>query len=529
MTTATYSPEDNKLRIYPDGERLDDLLGDEYADFKRAGYKWAAKQECFVCPRWTPTAEDWALRLCGEIDDEDYSPEERSADRAERFSGYREKRAGEAGDFANRFDAGPSAFGHQNARRAERQAKRHDRLRVGAVSQWSKAEYWQERTAGVIAHALYRSSPEVRRGRILAIEADLRKCVAQYTPQNDPPQIINKQVYSFSQRKYLYDGAEVPHVLCGSKGRGCTLVVLSQLEAIKAGYARWVAHYELRLAYERAMLGDEGGTAADAEMEVGGWIGSHQIQKVNKSKATGKVVSVTLSSGVFNIQRLPEGAYRAPTDEERAQFDEETKARKAKEKAAKPKAAPLINPTDEDAEKLQAIWNAQAANGRKTPPPESKIVRLTQAEYSARSKGTYAHYSTAEISEQLKERYTGTMRQDRAGRVTVFKTRRTSSGGFDYGADRVVIITDKPRSAIPWDAVEAEAANQPTVEKMLPKLDEIAAAVRLDWLPERDTAEYKLLSDAEYLGWVYIGSMTQFSWTEEGAAIFKEYTQPVAA
>lgn len=85
---ATYSPEDNKIRIYPGGIRLDEELGEEYASFKAAGYQWAAKHECFVCPRWTPEAEDWAIDLAGEIGDEDYSPEERSADRAERFMGF---------------------------------------------------------------------------------------------------------------------------------------------------------------------------------------------------------------------------------------------------------------------------------------------------------------------------------------------------------------------------------------------------------------------------------------------------------
>lgn len=43
---ATYSPEDNKLRLYP-SEWLD---AEDYARFKNARFKWAPKQELFGCP-----------------------------------------------------------------------------------------------------------------------------------------------------------------------------------------------------------------------------------------------------------------------------------------------------------------------------------------------------------------------------------------------------------------------------------------------------------------------------------------------
>src|SRR5690606_1577391 len=122
---ATYSPEDNKLRLYAASR----LSAATYARVKAAGFKLAPKQELFVCPRWRPEAEDLLLELCGEIGDEDSSPEERSADRAERFSGYRDKRRAEATGHADTFDAGPQVFGHQNRSRAERQALRHDRHR----------------------------------------------------------------------------------------------------------------------------------------------------------------------------------------------------------------------------------------------------------------------------------------------------------------------------------------------------------------------------------------------------------------
>jgi hypothetical protein len=67
--SASYSPEDNKLRLYPFA-RLDK---ETYDRVKAAGFSWAPKQELFVAPMWTPQREDLLLALCGEIGDEDTS------------------------------------------------------------------------------------------------------------------------------------------------------------------------------------------------------------------------------------------------------------------------------------------------------------------------------------------------------------------------------------------------------------------------------------------------------------------------
>ena len=58
---ATYSPEDNKLRLYPYA-RLDMAT---YQRVKNAGFIWAPKQELFVAPMWTPSREDLLIELCG--------------------------------------------------------------------------------------------------------------------------------------------------------------------------------------------------------------------------------------------------------------------------------------------------------------------------------------------------------------------------------------------------------------------------------------------------------------------------------
>src|SRR5438270_7255922 len=92
MMTATYSPEDNKLRLYA-GARLP---RDLYDRVRAAGFIWAPKQGLFVAPMWTPEREDLLTELCGEVGDEDTSLVERAEDRADRFGDYGDRRAADA-------------------------------------------------------------------------------------------------------------------------------------------------------------------------------------------------------------------------------------------------------------------------------------------------------------------------------------------------------------------------------------------------------------------------------------------------
>lgn len=531
--TATYSPEDNKLRLYPACR----LSAEEFAQVKAAGFKWAPKQELFVAPKWTPQREDLLLEMCGEIGDEDYSPEERAADRAERFSGYRDKRRAEAGGLADRFDAGPSAFGHQNRARAERQAARHDRLRTGAVSQWSKAEYWQMRTEGVIRNALYKSSAKVRRSRIVGLESELRGIIASYTPADNPPHYIMQTAWDETE--------PTQHVWVGPKGRGGRWVKVSSLEAIERGARRWVAHLELRLSYEKAMLGEEGGMVGDVDMVPGGWIRASaagrfyrlvqvndwaQIIKVNKSPATKRVTSVVVRGTdpygycdadkqnkirdlVVKVERLPEDAYRAPTAEELEAFNKQEAAAKKERKATTPKAPSLINPTDADAERLQAIWNTQ---NRREP---GEVLRITQAQYAANSKGAYARCNTVEVSEQLKVRRSAAMGHELNGRVTIFKVRQ--AGG------RVIILTDKPQKPLPFEQAADVLDTMPSVETMLERMEDLKRVCGLSWLP--DGEDRQLLEDAAYVGWAYVSSMSQFGWTPAGYDALRKYESQLVA
>jgi hypothetical protein len=177
--TATYSPEDNKLRLYA----LTRLPADLYARVKAAGFKWAPKQQLFVAPMWTPERADLLIELCGEIGDEDTSLVERAEERADRFDGYSDKRGDEAersraavAEVADGIPLGqPILVGHHSERRARKDAERIENGMRKAVRLWEVSRYWTARAAGALRHAQYRELPAVRARRIKTIEADKRK------------------------------------------------------------------------------------------------------------------------------------------------------------------------------------------------------------------------------------------------------------------------------------------------------------------------------------------------------------------
>lgn len=581
---ATYCPEDNKLRLY-----VGRVPRDEYEALRAEGWTSTPKQDCDFVAVWTPARRDTALSYAGVIEDEDMSPADRAADRAERFAGYREKRREEATADADRYDSQPSAYGFQSQARAERAARRFDAIAARACDAWSKAEYWQRRTAGVISHALHTSTPAVRMGRIKELEAELRKMQKTLSDRLDTwkqwkalaemtdaeaqtakaqllagfasysasfhhprPEAFRAAILASDKPKdpasfadYMLKERHSLYSLLTSEylpitGAEAAALYLGGRTEPPAEGNDWTRHLQLRLAYEHQMLEAQGGRAAFVEMEPGGWIGGHQIHKVTKSPATGRVVSVELRymsradrwgnafkdgkerelSHLVNVERLPADAYRAPTDEERAAFaakvseEKQVKAQKTKEKAEAGENCPLINPTDEDAERLQAMFAEKHAKdpwhrGEAAPTVE----RTTQAVYSANSKGTFARAEAVTICED------GTPHRTKGGRkltrCDVFKVR--------MHGHRVIILTDKPQKPIPWDRIAKARAKCPTVESMTPRLEEIAAAIRTDYR-DRTESQKLLLADAEYLGWYWCSSMCQYGFTEQGQAAYAAYT-----
>jgi hypothetical protein len=179
MYTATYSPEDNKLRLYA-SQRLDE---ETYQRVKAAGFKWAPKQDLFFAPAWSPSREDLLIELAGEIEDEDKSLVERAEERAERFDGYSEKREREANGasetataISERFYMGqPILIGHHSERKARRDKERMDNQMRKALKLWDTSKYWTDRAAGALANAKYKELPAVRYRRIKGLETDKRK------------------------------------------------------------------------------------------------------------------------------------------------------------------------------------------------------------------------------------------------------------------------------------------------------------------------------------------------------------------
>ena len=335
--TATYSPDDNKLRLYP-AHRLD---ADDYARVKAAGFIWAPKQELFVRAAWTPHAEDLLLEMCGEIEEDDKTLCERAEERAERFTDYSEARAEDAeaarkavSAIADGIPFGqPILVGHHSEKHARKDAERIHNGMGRAVKMWEQSKYWTSRAAGAIRAAKYKERPDVRARRIKGLEADKRKqernkaeaeLFLKLWNKLDDPKSITKdgQPVTITERAKFISGrdhiskcftlAEYPREAPASQYEG-SMGLWSALDdgIITAEQAReisipahertirycdrWIAHLDNRLEYERAMLGESGGTAADKTgPEKGGAVvcwasprnGWSIIVKVNKVSIT---------------------------------------------------------------------------------------------------------------------------------------------------------------------------------------------------------------------------------------------------
>jgi len=494
---ATYCPEDNKLRLY-----VGRVPRDEYLALRKQGWTSTPKQDCDFVATWHEYREDTALAYAGFIGDEDQTPTDRVADRAERFSMYRDKRRSEAHGLADNYDGEPSVHGFQSQDKAERSAKRHDRIADRACTQWSKAEYWVSRTAGVISSALYKSTPGVRAGRIKKLESRLRKVEKE-----------SKNTVSVKKGEYIYYDKLVNAVKfqlppywqytaenSGIKPDETGKFTVDQFKLITAvslcndwdikkslingeldpvEYAEnWLKenpepkdwepgrrykHLELRLSYEKQMLEAVGGMASSLEMKIGGTYGNYIIWKVNKSPLTKEIISIgvlidkvqgwqyktsSLSGTPHSISqhdmvRSSKDGYKEPTPENL----EYIKKLKKMIKDSKPKKPSLINPTMESALKIQAVFNEKLKKSSYALDCEKEYLEpleMTQAGYSVRSKGDYAPTGTASLDESgeiIRYHWSDKKPKDTFCKIRYFK------GGIS-SPNRVIVLTDKPQKEI---------------------------------------------------------------------------------
>jgi protein-L-isoaspartate O-methyltransferase len=300
MYSATYSPDDNKCRLYA-SSRLDK---ETYDRVKAAGFRWAPRQELFVAPMWTPDREDLLLELAGEIDDEDKSLVDRAEERAERFDDYSDKRAADADRARKAVDAicehiplgQPILVGHHSEKHARRDAEKIQNGMRKAVKMWETSGYWKARAAGALRHAKYKELPGVRARRIKGIEADRRKmdrtkqecdmwlklwtaCGDDTDEQLAAQGVTREQVAlkiagmcwlhlppkegdrkDWQHRPTAYDTLTNSYPSLYAPRTIAEIVEYAKRHypAVIARCDRWIAHYDNRLLYERAMLEEAG-------------------------------------------------------------------------------------------------------------------------------------------------------------------------------------------------------------------------------------------------------------------------------
>ncbi len=288
--TSTYSPEDNKLRLYAT-QWLDD---DVYAMIREQGFRWAPKQELFVAPTWTPGREDMLTELCGGIGDEDTSVSERAEDRAERFEGYQANRARDAetaraavAEVADNIPLGqPILVGHHSEKHARRDQQRIENGMRRAVKMWRTSEYWERRADGVISSASYKATAPVRARRIKKLQAAERKSSKERQLCQDFIVLWEKVkgekareralfVANFDHVHGIFLEKDFPrpdgvHVYEGTMSlwsaldkRICTPSQARQLAIVANSRTvswceRWAEHYALRIKYETAILKAQG-------------------------------------------------------------------------------------------------------------------------------------------------------------------------------------------------------------------------------------------------------------------------------
>lgn len=386
---ATYSPEDNKLRLYAT-TRLDKDL---YTRAREMGFIWAAKQGLFVAPMWTPARENFLLELVNEIEDEDKTLVQRAEDRADRFDGYQENRIKDANAarravsaLADHIPFGqPILVGHHSEARARKDAQRIQSGIQKAVNMWDTAAYWKQRAAGALHHAKYKELPAVRARRIKGIEADKRK---QTRTKEEAEKYLKAWQHENLSFEFAMTITNYDHISCcftlekfprsspASQYEGSMFLDSALRDkiitpeqaaqiAIKAHTKqiahsdRWINHYENRLAYENAMLDEQGGTAAQKyDLVVGGKIKIGRewflITRINRKDE--KIVSVTTNAQYCRVRGVEEiQEFIAPTEEEAAKVKAATKL------------APLTNYPDDGVINItQAQWDKYGKDYRGT-------------------------------------------------------------------------------------------------------------------------------------------------------------------
>lgn len=269
---ATYSPEDNKLRLYAE-VRID---SEDWQAMKNNGWKWAPKQELFFS-FWSVNNEDFCTAIAGDIMPEEMTMVERAELKADRLLILAKKRSSQclgyqqaANDLMQRIDTNqPILTGHHSQRKAEKTELQVKRNIEKAQETSDAVTYWVWRAQGVISHADHKNSTRTIYNRIKTLLKDLRSYqrdinnFAKYkdlliTIKNGGDEALkDRQVkwivgssdfYRLDLNEKLESGQESLDSAIDGMLNKCELIINSKKRA------RTINHILNRLAYEQEQL-----------------------------------------------------------------------------------------------------------------------------------------------------------------------------------------------------------------------------------------------------------------------------------
>lgn len=265
---ATYSPQDDKIRIYFN-QRIDKALWEQ---FKEKGFTWTMKQESDLVATWRPSREDFAVLHCGELEDETGDMLDRSADRAERFNDYLENRIA---DTEKNLD-NVSAIGMESKDKAKKIADRVERMRDKSNLNYSKAKYWQSRIDSVIKHAIFKESASLRKRRIRTLQTEFRK----FEKQIDTYKYKLERYKAMSSNEFIKANVRFRD---GSTPNQTETIARIEDLLINSNDARWYEHLKFRLEFENKVLESQGYKKLEANYKIGGYVNGYQIIRINKT------------------------------------------------------------------------------------------------------------------------------------------------------------------------------------------------------------------------------------------------------
>lgn len=481
--TATYSVEDNKLRLSANYRFGEELL----AKFYEHNFKCAPLQKLFFAA-WTPSRADFCIEMAGSIEMEQTTLVERAEAKAERLSNLADKRSEQASSFRNaafkiseRFAFGqPILVGHHSEGKARRDKAKLQRANEKAAESLQAVDYWQERVIGVQHHANQKANPVTRANRIKKLLAELRDLQrdinhAQITLKlwteikniSDPDKKI-KHVNHYCGAQ-LNTGSATPHgwysALENEKMTHQEVIdkAIENSEKIinSVNRQRWIYHTLQRLAYETSEQGYV--SKFDGKLTatiIKAFVRTHGAHKPEAKKSGDQWI---ISSFVDLPLHIAQGAEITLSENDVKELMQnsgyEVPAKKSRKVSNKAPSVPLINPSVEEAEELQKLWNINIAKRyaakKHITPKIANCKETTQAVYSANSGGSYTPFETIELDasgEKVSMIWQGDERV-KSGEA-ICKIRIFTGGADFYKAHSVVILTDKPSKKLPFDLSE---------------------------------------------------------------------------